>query len=100
MIEIAQTHATKYKNCVVYADSQPAIKATMKPNRQSGQEIIRDVLDTIESLQQEYPNITISIIWIPGHKDIYGNEMADAAAKKAACEKLGNRFKHNALKSS
>ena len=32
--------------------------------------------------------------------DIYGNEMADAAAKKAAREMLGTQFKHNALKSS
>ena len=99
-IEIAQTRATKYKNCVVYADSQSAIKATTNPGRQSGQEIIRDVLDTIETLQQEYPNIIISIIWIPGHMDIYGNEMADTAAKKAASERLGTRFKNNALKSS
>ena len=49
-IKIVQTCATKYKNYVMYADSQPAIKATAKPERQSDQAIIRDVLDIIESL--------------------------------------------------
>jgi ribonuclease HI len=98
--EIIQTHATKYKNCVVYADSQPAIKATTRPERQSGQAIIRDVLDAIESLQKQHPHITISLTWIPGHMDIYGNETADAAAKEAARGRSGTQFKHNALKSS
>jgi len=71
---------TPYRECTIYADSQPAIIATTKPHKQSGQSIIREILDNVESLQ----NIKTSLVWIPGHMDIAGNEKADEAAKNAA----------------
>src|SRR5205814_3954955 len=72
--------STSYTECVIYTDSQPAIIATIKQHKQSGQSIIRETLDNIESLQ----NVKISLVWIPGHMDITGNEKADKAAKEAA----------------
>jgi ribonuclease HI len=101
-IDIVQSSATKYTNCTIYADSQAAIAATAKPRRQSGQSIICALLDNIDSLKVQQPNINISLIWIPGHMDIPGNEKVDQAAKEAAQSRgsLGTEFQHHNLKSS
>src|SRR5271168_5614349 len=101
--EIVQM-AEKRNKCIIYADSQAAIKAIAKPAKQSGQGIIEDVLDKIESLQTEQPNLSVSrLVWIPGHMDIAGNDRANEAAKEAA-KSLGTvndvPFEHSALKSS
>ena len=80
---------TPYTECIIYADSQPAIIATTKPHKQSGQSIICETLDNLESLQ----NVKISLVWIPGHMGIIGNEKADEAAKDAAMD-------HTALNTS
>jgi ribonuclease HI len=101
--EILQSTEKRYNKCVIYADSQPAIKAIAKPAKQSGQAIIQEVLDSIESLQSEQPNLSVSLEWVPGHMNITGNEKADEAAKEAA-KSLGTEdgtlFKHGPLKSS
>jgi len=75
---------SNYSDCVIYADSQPAITATTKPNTQSGQQIIADTLDAIEDIYRRQPEVRITIIWIPGHMSIEGNEKADSVAKEAA----------------
>src|SRR5438874_2477001 len=41
--------STSYTEYLIYTDSQPAITATTKPHKQSGQSIIRETLDNIES---------------------------------------------------
>src|SRR5438552_14887278 len=101
-IDIVQSSVTKYTNCTIYADSQAAIAATAKPRRQSGQSIICALLDNIDSLKSQQPNINISLIWIPGHMDIPGNEKVDQAAKEAAQSRgsLGAEFQHHNLKSA
>ena len=89
-------------NCIIYSDSQASISAITKPAKQSGQGIIREILDKVDSLQAQ-TQINITIVWIPGHMDIPGNEEADAAAKSAAKEKGkldASAFKHPAMKSA
>ena len=91
-----------YTKCVIYSDSQAALTATTKPDQQSGQSIICSILDNVESLQQQRPELTFSIVWIPGHEDIPGNEEVDAEAKRAAqpgCT-LGDPFTHPPMKSA
>ncbi|KAL2890686.1 reverse transcriptase [Ceratocystis lukuohia] len=39
-----------------------------------------------QKLRDVFPNLKIHCIWVPGHKDIEGNEKADALAKSAAVE--------------
>ena len=82
--DIVQAAPQSYVKCVIYTDSQPAIKATAKPHKQSGQSILASVIDAFESLQGHQPGIEISLIWVPGHMDIAGNEEADKSAKEAA----------------
>ena len=83
-VDIVQSAPRNYEKCVIYTDSQSAIQATAKPRQQSGQSIIASVIDAFESLQVQQPDIRISLVWVPSHMDITGNEEADKAAKEAA----------------
>jgi len=80
---IAKEAPPNYTKCVIYVDSQAAIKGIIKPHKQSGQTIITAAIDCIESLQCQRP-MEVTIAWIPGHKDIEGNEIVDQQAKQAA----------------
>src|SRR5438045_926700 len=72
------------QRCTIYTDSQAAIITTVKPRRQSGQSIVSATIDSLEHLKAEHPNVEVTITWIPGHRDIEGNDKADEAAKYAA----------------
>jgi len=92
-----QLHPT----CRIYTDSQTAIKTLERPQRQSGQSIIKDLLDCIDEITSNPTHPQIEIIWIPGHFEIQGNEWADAEAKKAAADStLAQLRKHRPLKSA
>ena len=85
----------------IYTDSQAGIKAIDHPRRQSGQTIIKDVLDSVEEIANENTNLQIEIIWIPGHAEIEGNERADMEAKKAATDPtLSRPHNYKPLKSA
>ena len=91
----------EHTNCHIYTDSQAAAKAIDNPRRQSGQSIIKEFLDRIDDTINNQPKLQITIIWIPGHEDIDGNERADAEAKMAAMKTTSNQpFKHKPLKSA
>ena len=77
------TDISSYSKCVIYVDSQPAITATTKPIMQSGQKIIADTLEAIDEVCQRQLDFMITIIWIPGHMCIEGNDKADAMAREA-----------------
>jgi ribonuclease HI len=74
----------KHKDVYVFTDNQSAIQAVETPKRQSGQYIVEKILDTIDEIHKLAPARTIHIEWVPGHKNIVGNEQADQAAKAAA----------------
>ena len=82
----------------IFTDSQTACASLQKPRRQSGQSIIAPILDQIDhnpTLQRK-----LTIVWIPGHMDIDGNERADMEAKHAAMTSTaGDTFKYSPLKS-
>jgi ribonuclease HI len=84
-----------------YTDSQAAIQAVIKPGRQSGQSIIKEFLDHIDTTMDEKPHLSITITWIPGHAEIEGNVRADLEAKKAARNPTSSQlFHHRPLKSA
>jgi len=76
--------ANNHSNAFIFTDNQSAIQAIESPNRQSGQYIVNEILDTIDRIHEANPACTIHIEWVPGHKNIEGNEHADQAAKEAA----------------
>ena len=57
-----QTHPS----CCIYTDSQTTIKAIERPQRQSGQAIIKDLLDFIDKIMSAHEHLQIEILWIPG----------------------------------
>jgi ribonuclease HI len=92
---------SEYRTCRIYIDSQAAIKAIDRPRRQSGQSIIKDILDSIDEVTSEHTHLQFEIIWIPGHTEIEGNERADTEAKKAAMDPMLNQpHKYKPLKSA
>jgi hypothetical protein len=54
------------------------------PKRQSGQHIIKKILDAIDEIHTFAPTRTIHVEGVPGRKNIAGNEQADQAVKAAA----------------
>jgi ribonuclease HI len=98
-----QRRINNVEKCRIFSDSQAAIRALMNPRKQSGQAIIKDILDEIDRLLLYEVDFTIN--WIPGHEEIHGNEKADEAAKKAARDPTINRtsswkYTHHPLKSA
>jgi ribonuclease HI len=85
----------------IYVDSQAAIQAVDRPRRQSGQSIIKEFIDTIDTAVMENPDLKIAITWVPGHSEVEGNEIVDAEAKKAAIGTTAAKpFHHKPLRSS
>ena len=76
----------EYHTWHIYTDSQAAIRAIDKPQRQSGQAIINEILDYADEIMRTHPQSRIIMTWIPGHAEIEGNERADEEAKKVALE--------------
>ena len=58
----------------VFSDSQTAMKSLAKPKRQSGQAIIKRILDEIDALYLARPSYALQLAWVPGHVGIEGNE--------------------------
>jgi ribonuclease HI len=82
--EITILSSPSYTKCVIYVDSQAAIKGINKPSKQSGQMILTSAIAKIQALA-DGRQMVIEIIWVPGHEgEVEGNEMADEAAKEAA----------------
>ena len=74
----------EYSNIYISIDNQSAIQTIESPKHQSGQYIIKGILDIIDRTYAIKPDCNIHIEWVPGHEDIDGNQRADQAAKAAA----------------
>jgi ribonuclease HI len=70
------------KKAVILTDSKSVLEATKNPGRNRA-ELLENIIQTIRTAQGQ--GITISLMWIPSHCNISGNDQADAAAKQAAC---------------
>jgi len=84
----------------IFTDSQAAMKSLAKPKRQSGQAIIKRILDEIDMLYLVRPSYALQLAWVPGYVGIERNERADQAAKSAATEKINPMILPTILKSA
>ena len=82
-ITLFEEKIQEYPNVYVFTDNQSVIQTIGTP-KQSGQYIIKSILNRIDKIHEAKPTSNIHIEWVPGHKDIEGNEQADQAAKTAA----------------
>ena len=71
------------QNIFVLFDSQAAIKALIKCTVTS-----ITVLQCIRNLNQLGKQNHVSIVWIPGHAEVHGNEVADYVAKSGSKSKI------------
>ena len=72
----------------IYIDNRAAITATTARKSQAGHYIFDAIHKLIRFLIAEHRHLTLKICssWIPGHKNMEGNEKADKLVKKATVE--------------
>ncbi|XP_020297722.1 uncharacterized protein LOC109862173 [Pseudomyrmex gracilis] len=73
---------TKTRRINIYTDSKAAIGALAKTTTESSV-----VWDCMQALNRLGERNNITLVWVPGHQDIQGNEVADSLAKLGTLEK-------------
>ncbi|KAH8799142.1 hypothetical protein F5884DRAFT_634968, partial [Xylogone sp. PMI_703] len=87
LMGIAETlrMAVKVKSTIeqvtIFTDNQATIYSSRRPKLQSGQYILRRIVQRYNQLQQS--NVKVCIQWIPSYHDVEDNEIADTIAKEA-----------------
>ena len=80
--EHAARVATPGQKIEVYADNQAAIHRLTTPSDKPGQHWQLRCIAAARKIREK--QASISLVWVPGHNDIIGNERADSLAKRAA----------------
>ncbi|KAJ4440947.1 hypothetical protein ANN_10796, partial [Periplaneta americana] len=71
---------TKFKNVVILCDSKAPIESVDSSDPESSS--IQDCQNALQLLQAKHKIVVLQ--WVPGHCNLFGNEQADALAKKGA----------------
>ncbi len=80
-IIISQIAHSQISQAAIFSDNQSAIFSTENLLSQSGQQILRFIIGYINTLREK--GINLELHWVPAHKEIEENELADVAAKEA-----------------
>ena len=82
-----ETSQVKGQKIALLTDSLSALQALETPNeKMSRYDIIQEILVTNKNIQT-LKSTQITIIWIPSHVNIFGNDMADELAKLGTKQK-------------
>ena len=88
MVSLDDQIQLKDRKIHFFTDCQPAIIAAFNSSIPSGKvDIILQIKECVTKLSDR-GNILL-VHWVPGHRDIEGNELADQQAKEAANEMVG-----------
>lgn len=84
----------KSKNAIILSDSRRTVKALGRPIL--GDRRVSPLIQEVRVMIEKYNSLglgQVSLIWIPGHLGIRGNEVADETAKNATALPIINDFK-------
>lgn len=77
-------HTPRIRLATILLDNQSAISSLSRPSPKSGQIIVEEFLDQVTRILSKRKRLHIRVVWVPGHSDEPGNELADEQAKAAA----------------
>jgi ribonuclease HI len=80
-IEYASRTAQPGQTYHIYSDNQAGLFRLRTPSDHPGQACQIRAIQAAERAQSK--GATVSVNWVPGHTEVYGNELADALAKQA-----------------
>src|SRR5579859_7629838 len=97
---VTQWERSEYPICRIFIDRQAAGTSINQPRTQSGQSIIKAVVNLINDIRAQHPHKWLQLVWVPGQHGVEGNERVDMEAKRAATDPtLSHPFNHSPLKS-
>ena len=70
------------RELIIFTDNQAALKTMKYPEYGPGQFVLRKIIPLITSLKST--GLSITFRWIPAHRGVEGNEIADELAKAGA----------------
>jgi ribonuclease HI len=73
----------KHKRILIFSDSQAALKALSSPKVTS--RLVAECLDALSELARLNE---VTLIWMPEHRGVFGNEEADKFARQASAKPL------------
>jgi ribonuclease HI len=73
----------RHKRILIFSDSQAALKELSSPNVTLG--LVAECLDAVSALASRNK---VTLIWVPGHCGIPGNDKADKLARQEAAMPL------------
>ena len=69
------------KELILFLDNSAVVDGILGPTPASSQGAYMGLRKIAKELQ---PSVTTRVSWVPGHKDVHGNEVADALAKEGS----------------
>ncbi|XP_018360118.1 PREDICTED: uncharacterized protein LOC108759265 [Trachymyrmex cornetzi] len=75
----------------IFSDSLSVLRAISSHQRKDVNYLVFEIRDLLRKMVNN--GFTINLVWVPGHKGIYGNERADELAREAALRGRRPKFK-------